>query len=75
MNFSDLHDQFCVACSNVGIVKIFVEMTKELKDAISHNVKFVVRRSLLHTSFSLGTLSSPLPLHNEFDFKPQMTNF
>ncbi|RMX38043.1 hypothetical protein pdam_00020147 [Pocillopora damicornis] len=68
LNFSDLHDQFCVACSNVGMVQIFVEMTKELKDAISHNVKFVVLRGRMLSNI-LGVL------HNLSKRVPTRVNF
>ena len=42
LNFSDLHDEFCLACSEVGIVQLFVDMTKDLQDSVPYHVKFVV---------------------------------
>ena len=42
LNFSDLHDEFCLACSDVGIVDLFVDMTKDLQDSVPYHVKFVV---------------------------------
>lgn len=42
LNFSDLHDEFCLACSEAGIVQLFVDMTKDLQDSVSYHVKFVV---------------------------------
>ena len=42
LNFTDIHDPFCLACSEAGMVQLFVEMTKELQDSIPHNLKFVV---------------------------------
>ena len=42
LNFTDLHDPFCLACNRAGMVKLFVEMTKELQDSIPHHIGFVV---------------------------------
>ena len=42
LNFSDLNDNFNLACDEAGMVMLLVEMTKELQDSISHNVKYVV---------------------------------
>ena len=42
LNFSDLHDEFCLACSEVGTVQLFVDMTKDLQDSVPYHVKFVV---------------------------------
>lgn len=42
LNFSDLHDEFCLACSEAGIVQLFVDMTKDLQDSVPYHVKFVV---------------------------------
>lgn len=42
LNFSDLHDEFCLACSDVGMVQLFVDMTKDLQDSVPYHVKFVV---------------------------------
>ena len=44
LNFTDLHDQFCVACGEHGMVSLFIEMVKDLKDAVAENAKFVVRK-------------------------------
>lgn len=41
-NFTDVHDPFCLACNEAGMVQLFVEMIKELQDTISQNLKFVV---------------------------------
>ncbi|KAJ7380757.1 hypothetical protein OS493_007135 [Desmophyllum pertusum] len=78
LNFTDIHDPFCLACSEAGMVQLFVEMTKELQDSIPHNLKFVnpqtqrlsdftVRGKML--SRSLGTL------HNLSKRVPTRTNF
>ena len=32
LNFSDLNDSFCLACNDSGMVPLFVDMIKELKD-------------------------------------------
>ena len=42
LNFSDLYDQFSLVCFEIGMVCLLVDMTKELQDAIPHNVKYVV---------------------------------
>ena len=42
LNYSDLHDEFCLECNEVGMVQLFVEMSQELQDSIPHNVKYVV---------------------------------
>ena len=42
LNFSDLHDEFCLACSEAGIVQLFVDMTKDLQDSVPYHAKFVV---------------------------------
>ena len=42
VNFTDLHDPFCLACDKAGMVKLFVKMTKELQDSIPHHIGFVV---------------------------------
>ena len=42
LNFSDLHDEFCLACSEVGLVQLFVDMTRDLQDSVPYHVKFVV---------------------------------
>lgn len=42
LNFTDVHDPFCLACNEAGMVPLFVEMIKELQDTIRLNVKFVV---------------------------------
>ncbi|XP_058953289.2 myosin-7 [Pocillopora verrucosa] len=78
LNYSDLHDEFCLECNEVGMVQLFVEMSKELQDSIPHNVKYVepktqrlkkftVRGKML--SRSLGTL------HNFSKRVPTRANF
>lgn len=42
LNFSDLYDQFGLVCFEIGMVRLLVDMTKDLQDAIPHNVKYVV---------------------------------
>lgn len=42
LNYCDLHDQFCLACNEVGMVQLFLDIVKELQDSIPHNVQFVV---------------------------------
>ena len=42
LNFSDLHDEFCLACSEITMVQLFVDMTKDLQDCVPYHVKFVV---------------------------------
>ena len=42
LNFSDLHDEFCLASGEVGIVQLFVDMSKDLQDSVPYHVKFVV---------------------------------
>ena len=43
LNFSDLHDKFCLACSEAGMVTLYIEMIEGLKDSIALNARFVVR--------------------------------
>ena len=42
LNFTDVHDPFCLSCNEAGMVPLFVEMIKELQDTIRLNLKFVV---------------------------------
>ena len=42
LNFSDLHDEFCLACNEIGMIQLFVDMTKDLQDCVPYHVKFVV---------------------------------
>ena len=41
-NYSDKNDPFCLTCSELGMVQLFVDIVKELQDSIPHNAKFVV---------------------------------
>lgn len=42
LNFSDLNVSFCLACNDTGMVPLFVDVIKELKDAIPGQLKYVV---------------------------------
>lgn len=42
LNFSDLSDNFVLACDEVGMVPLLIDMIKELQDSIPHHVKYVV---------------------------------
>ena len=42
LNFSDLSDSFVLACDEVGLMPVLVDMIKELQDSIPHHVKYVV---------------------------------
>ena len=44
LNFSDLSDSFVLACDEVGLMPVLVDMIKELQDSIPHHVKYVVSK-------------------------------
>ncbi|KAL9979635.1 hypothetical protein ACROYT_G017320 [Oculina patagonica] len=78
LDFTDLHDPFCLACSAAGMVQLLVEMTKELQDTIPQHQKFVnaqtqrlsgytVRgRMLSRTLGTLHNLSKRVPTRSNF---------
>ena len=66
MNFTDLHDSFCLACSDLGMVQILIDMTKDLQDTISYHVKYVV--SLINSCMCFKSLQDSLHEHFCFSF-------
>ena len=44
LNFSDLSDSFVLACDEVGLTPVLVDMIKELQDSIPHHIKYVVSK-------------------------------
>ncbi|XP_020626470.1 uncharacterized protein LOC110063812 isoform X2 [Orbicella faveolata] len=78
LNFSDLHDEFCLACSEVGIVQLFVDMTKDLQDSVPYHVKFVNPKTQYLSKYtSRGKMLSRTlgNLHNLSKRVPIRTNF
>lgn len=57
LNFTDVHDPFCLVCNEAGMVHLFVEMIKELQDTIPHNLKFVVSVPILVASYEGGSVA------------------
>ncbi|XP_020612597.1 uncharacterized protein LOC110050956 isoform X2 [Orbicella faveolata] len=78
LNFTDVHDPFCLACNEAGMVHLFVEMIKELQDTIPHNLKFVNAQTQHQTRFTVRgkVLSRTLgTLHNLSKRVPTRRNF
>ncbi|PFX17112.1 uncharacterized protein LOC111341315 [Stylophora pistillata] len=78
LNYSDLHDEFCLECNEVGMVQLFVEMSKKLQDSIPHNVKYVEPKTQRLKKFTVRgkMLSRSLGiLHNLSKRVPTRTNF
>ncbi|KAL9979651.1 hypothetical protein ACROYT_G017341 [Oculina patagonica] len=52
-NYGDHHDQFCLTCNELGMVQLFVDIVKELKDSIPHNVQYVDPQKQNLTKFTV----------------------
>ena len=57
LNFSDLNDNFCLACDEAGMVKILIKLSKELQDSVSHHVKYMVGKQYYYTKSCFSTSS------------------
>ena len=57
LNFSDLNDNFCLACDEAGMVKILIKISKELQDSVSHHVKYMVGKQYYYTKSCVSTSS------------------
>ncbi|KAJ7380759.1 hypothetical protein OS493_007137 [Desmophyllum pertusum] len=78
LNFSDLHDEFCLACNEVGMVQLFVDMSKHLQDSVPYHVKFVNPKTQYLSKYtSRGKMLNRIlgNLHNLSKRVPTRTSF
>ena len=54
LNFSDLNDNFCLACDEAGMVKILIKISEELQDSVSNHVKYMVGKQYSYTCHFLA---------------------